>query len=206
MHKNVYVVSMNWVHWRFCSCEQIICLSSQISVSCLNLPSSSSLPPLFSVIYHLLGTRQGFLKSGLSSGKTLWPAASASYNLSSHMVKREDLQKGQGWKQENQVGRRGKGKKAEANKGRRSFGTALGKGTSTVPLGNVFLSLSLFQLFFFLCPPAIFRITVTFPRCLDYWEMWKCNLPKHYYLPEHVLEVTLQKCPIRPHLFLVWSD
>ena len=97
-----------------CFCEQIICLSSHISVSCLNLPSSRSLPSPFSVIFPLLGTIQGFLRSGLSSGKTLWPVASVSCNLSNHVVKREDFQKDWRWKEENQVGRRGKKQEAQS--------------------------------------------------------------------------------------------
>lgn len=55
-------------------------------------PAIVSLPPPFCHL-PLLGTRQGFRKSGLSSGKTWWPAASVSNNSSNHTVKRGDLQK-----------------------------------------------------------------------------------------------------------------
>lgn len=133
---------MNWIQLAFLLLWTDICLSLQALGSCLNLPSSCSLPPPFSVFFPLLGTRQGFLKSGLSSGKTRWPAARMSYNLSSHVVKSEDVQKDRGWKQENQVGGRGKSKEAEANEGRGAFGTELGRGTATVSPGDLFLSLS----------------------------------------------------------------
>lgn len=68
-----------------------VCLRSQVLVSCLYLPCSHTLP----LLCHppSLGRRRGFLKRGLSSGKTLWPAASVSYNSTNHMVRREDLQK-----------------------------------------------------------------------------------------------------------------
>lgn len=38
--------------------------------------------------------RQGFLKSGLSSGKTLWLAASVSYNLKRRLAKGSGMKAG----------------------------------------------------------------------------------------------------------------
>lgn len=85
----------------------------------------------FSVIFPSVGMRQGFLKSGLSSGKTQWQVASVSYNLSSHMVKEKTCKK-IGDKNRKIKWVRGERSKAEANEGRGSFGTELGIGTSTV--------------------------------------------------------------------------
>ena len=87
--------------------------------------------------------------------------------------------------------------KAEATKGRGSFGTELGKGAST--LSQVTAPLSLFG--FSLWPDAIFRIARTFPRCLGYWVIGKCNFSQAL-PPEHLLEVTLQKYPVLPHSFM----
>lgn len=83
-------------------------------------------------IYPLLGMRQGFRKSGLSSGKTLWPAASVSNNSSNHTVKRGDLQKD--WVENRKIKwvEGEKDKNSQVNNGRGSFGTELGKGAFTV--------------------------------------------------------------------------
>lgn len=93
--------------------------------------------------------RQGFLKSGLSSGKTQWQVASVSYNLSSHMVKEKTCKK-IGNKNRKVKWVRGERSKAEANEGRGSFGTELGIGTSTVDSVIIFCFFP-FSLGYFLC-------------------------------------------------------
>lgn len=111
---------MSWIQLALSGlCLFVLILGSPILVSCWSLPSSHCLPLPFFIIPACTGTRSGFLKSGLCSGKTLWPAASVSYNSTNHTVKREDLQKDWRWKNRKIKWIQGtKTLKAKANTGR----------------------------------------------------------------------------------------
>lgn len=95
--------------------------------------------------------------------------------------------------------------KAEATKGRGSFGTELRKGASTLSQVAAPLSLSGFSLW----PDAILRIARTFPRCLGYWVIGKCNFSQA--LPSRTPAWgDITKIPCSPPLFyeylFSWSD
>lgn len=154
---------MNWIQLAFLLLWTDICLSLQALGSCLNLPSSCSLPPPFSVFFPLLGTRQGFLKSGLSSGKTRWPAARMSYNLSSHVVKSEDVQKDRGWKQKIKWVEGGKARRPRQMKAEEPLGLSWGEGPPPFPQVTYF-SLSLPPSVIFLVPTCCFQTCSDFPQ------------------------------------------
>jgi hypothetical protein len=78
-----------------------ICYCEQMSAWAPNLGELFELADFSlsasSLLYHppSLGTRQGFLKSWLCSGKALWPAANMPYNSTNPLMEREDLQNDQ---------------------------------------------------------------------------------------------------------------
>lgn len=137
-----------------CLCEQTSALVSQIVRSCWNLPSSCSLALPSVVIIFTLGMRQGFLRSGLCSGKTLWPAASVSHNSTDHAAaaaaagRREDLQKDLGKSRKIKWIKGNKNKKPRQIKAENHLGGSCGREPLLLPRATFIFSL---PLAYFLC-------------------------------------------------------